>query len=160
MEQNSFPTQSTSCGVWLASLPTHMCGIPIPGHALGTDAVKASVQTTVAKLMGWSLRIAATGIAPTQGYYNEELAGHRKELAGKLLAAGWKATYFCFRADEKARKECNFWPRSYLHNYICVYCMAMRQHKDWIEELSYKNMHEEAVHRMTNISCMAVPLSL
>ena len=134
--------------VWDSKFP---CCI-LPHSSLGDDTVKRHVHETVAKVVGWSLHHAARGVAPSTGYRGEPLHGYRKDMAGQTLAAGWKACYFGFRADEKARKETNFFPRSYLHSLICVYCMAQKKHKDWVPELCYKNMHPSAPHRMATIS--------
>lgn len=125
----------------------------VPHERLGTDAIKKDVHTMVANVVAWSLRHSASGIGPSRGFQGEPLENdYRKSLAGKELAGGFKACFFGFRFDEKARKECNFFTRSYNHSYICMRCMAQRQHKDWIPELSYKEMGECAAHRMTPVS--------
>ena len=92
-----------------------------------------------------------------QGPFGEELHGDdRKKLAGQTLAGGWKAAYFCFRYDEKARKEVNYFERSYQHSFICMQCMAQKPDKDWEPNLCYKNMHPTAAHGLTKISSSIV----
>lgn len=131
----------------------------LPHDSLGTEHVKRSVQETVAAVVGWSLQFAANGLAPTVGFYNEPLEDYRKKLGGQTLALGWKACYWGFRHDEKARKEANYFPRSYQHSYICVRCMAQKHHKGWCPLLSYKNSHPGAAHKMTRISPSAIEKS-
>lgn len=127
----------------------------LPHTSMAEENVKAHVHTMVASVIGWSLKYAALGAFPTTGPFGEELKGWRKEMAGKRIASGWKATYFCFRADEKARKETNYFYRSYQHSMVCMYCMAARPHKDWVPEMCYKNMHSTAAHRLTTISFLS-----
>ena len=128
----------------------------LPHDALGTPATKRHAHETIAKVIAWSLKHAASGTAPTTGFYNEPLVGDRANMAGKELAGGWKACFFAFRYDEKARKETNYFSRTYQHSLICIRCMAQKEHKNWIPELSYKNFHSSAAHRMTQISPLAV----
>ena len=124
----------------------------LPHDSLQNDDIKREVHRTIAKVVGWSLRYASTGVAPLNGFYDEPLSGYRGQLAGKPLAHGWKACYFCFRYDEKARKETNYFCRTYQHSLICMYCPAQRPHKDWIPALSYKDMSPNAPHTMSPIS--------
>lgn len=129
----------------------------LPHICMGNDTIKAHVHKTVAKVVSWSLHHAARGIGPTEGPFGEELHGDdRKKLGGQRLAGGWKATYFCFRFDEKARKEVNYFERSYQHSFICMQCMAAKPRKEWNPNLCYKNMHRTAAHRLTNISSSIV----
>lgn len=134
--------------VWDSKFPICI----LPHDSMGTHATKKHVHETVANLVAWSLRHAASGIGPDRGFRNEPLTGVRKQMAGKPLALGCKGCYFGFRFDEKARKEVNFFYRSYQHGLVCMRCMAQRMHKNWIPELPYKNMDENAAHRMTTVS--------
>lgn len=136
--------------VWDSKFPICI----LPHDSMGTHATKKHVHETVANLVAWSLRHAASGIGPDRGFRNEPLTGVRKQMAGKPLALGWKGCYFGFRFDEKARKEVNFFYRSYQHGLVCMRCMAQRMHKNWIPELPYKNMDENAAHRMTTVSLL------
>ena len=43
----------------------------LPHQSMATDAVKQHVHTTVAKVLAWSLRVAATGVFPTKGAFDE-----------------------------------------------------------------------------------------
>ena len=126
----------------------------LPHTSLGNDNVKRHVHECVANVLAWSLRHAASGVAPTVGYKGEPLTGFRQTMAGQPLAHGWTACYFGYRFDEKARKETNFLERSYQHSYVCMYCMAQKVHKNWEPELCYKNFHEHAAHRMATISLL------
>lgn len=135
--------------VWDSKFPICI----IPHSCMTSDA-----HWTVAKLVAWSLRHAASGVAPLVGFHGETLDGNRKEMAGAALASGWRACYFGFRSDEKARKESNFFQRTYQHSYICMYCMAQKEHNDWDANMSYKNMQPDAAYRMTTISYFAVEL--
>ena len=80
------------------------------------------------------------------------LSGPRLQEANKSIASGWKATYFRFRFDEKARKETNLFQRTYQHSLICMDCLAQKPHKGWEPALCYKNMHSSAAHRLAPIS--------
>ena len=128
----------------------------VPHEAMHDDKVKKHVHETVAKVIGWSLQQAQAGIWPSRGFNDEDLTGFRAQQSGKPLAAGWKACFFGFRFDEKARKEVNFFYRSYQHSYVCMDCMAQKVHKGWIPEMSYKNFHPDAAHRMTSVSYLSV----
>ena len=127
---------------------------------MATDEVKKQVHTLVAKVVSWSLRQSACGRAPSCGFNGEPLSGVRAELAGKPLASSWRMCFFGFRFDEKARKETNFFQRSYQHSLICMNCMAQKKHKGWIPELCYKNFYPSAVHRMTPVSFLPIDLWL
>ena len=90
----------------------------------------------IAKLIGWSLKVASDGVAPSRGFNNEKFSkmSFRYKIAGKPLAKGWKtlgqcdsdrphrpytslrfhldlprACYFATKSDLKARK--------YLHSF-------------------------------------------
>lgn len=131
------------------------CKFPLcvlPHQSMATDAVRQHVHTTVAKVLSWSLRVAATGVFPTNGAFDEPLSGPRLQEANKSIASGWKATYFGFRFDEKARKESNLFQRTYQHSLICMNCLAQKPHKGWQPALCYKNMHSSAAHRLAPIS--------
>ena len=125
--------------------------VVLPHSNIGDDSVKEHVHQTVAKVIAWSLRCASEGVAPTTGAFGEQLHGARKQLTGQVLAGGWKATYFGFRFGEKARKEVNYFERTYQHSFICIRCMAQQCHKNWDPQLCYKNMHPSAPHRLTPI---------
>ena len=128
----------------------------LPHSSMLDDTVKEHVHQTVAKVVGWSLRCASEGVGPLTGPWGEPLTGTRAKLGGQVLAHGWKACFYGFRFDEKARKEVNYFQRSYQHSYICMRCMAQKEHKDWDPEMNYKNMHTTAAHRLT---CIGTPLS-
>lgn len=126
----------------------------LPHACLGNESVKAHVHACVAKVIGWSLRCASEGRAPTVGAFGEALRGARKDFGGQTLSGGWRATYFAFRFDEKARKEVNYFERSYQHSFICMRCVAQQCHKNWNPQLCYKNMHPSAAHRLAPISSL------
>ena len=105
-------------------------------------------------MVAWSLKISALGVGPIKGCFGEELDSNRSKLANRKLANGWRGTYFGFRYDMKARKETNYFPRSYMHSFICESCMAQQKHKDWDSRLTYKNFARSAPHRLTLISAM------
>ena len=124
----------------------------LPHISMLDEGVKKHVHEIVAKVVDWSLSCASSGIAPCTGPFGEPLSNDRCCVGGQVLASGWKACFFGFRFDEKARKEVNYFERSYQHSYLCMRCMAQKEHKGWTPELSYKNMYPTAVHRMTSIS--------
>lgn len=70
---------------------------------------KSRCNAEIAKLVSWSLSHAATGVAPSKGYYGETFpaGSFRAQLAGSVLAQGYRAIYFSMKADLKARKEMN-----------------------------------------------------
>lgn len=124
----------------------------LPAHSVVQDAVRAQVHEVVARVITWSLKIAASGIAPALGAFDEPLTGHRSAMAGARLSNGWKACFFGFRCDEKARKEVHNLFRSYQHGNICMRCVAQRKFSGWSPVLSYKNLHPTAAHRLGPIS--------
>ena len=125
----------------------------LPHACMQSEKVKSDVHKTVATVVAWSLKAAATGLWPSQGPFGEALTGHRAEMAGGEIAGGhWRAVYFGFRGDEKARKETNAFQRSYQHSKICMYCCAEQHNKQLIPEMLYKNFHSSAAHRLSPIS--------
>ncbi|CAL1141145.1 unnamed protein product [Cladocopium goreaui] len=126
--------------------------VVLPHQCIQTDEVKSHVHDTVAKVIGWSLQAAWSGVFPEQGFMGEPLKGHRLELKGKPLAGGkWKCVYFGFRADEKARKETNFFTRTYQHSKLCMNCLAEQHNKHLLPHMLYKNFHSSAAHRLAPI---------
>lgn len=115
--------------------------------------IKDTVQKTIADVVAWSLRASSHGVWPHVGPFGEIFSsGDRKVLMGKQLAGGFRACYFGFRADGKARKDAHRFPRTYLHSLICESRMAQRSHKNWQPLLSYKNFYPGAAYRLTHIS--------
>lgn len=135
--------------VWDAKFP--ICFIPLQN--LREETIKQKIQENIANIVGWSLRSASKGFWPSEGPAGFELEGsHRKSLAGRQLAGGYRACYFGFRADGKARKESHLFQRSYLHSLVCEACMAQKAHKQWQPLLTYKNFYPSAAFRMTTVS--------
>lgn len=121
------------------------------GSKLQSLQVKNACNQMVAQVVAWSLKITASGEWPTVGCFGENLDRHRQKLNSCSFASGWRAAFFGFKYDGKARKETNNFPRSYLHNYICESCLGQRQHKGWDKQLTYMNFYPQAPHRMTLI---------
>lgn len=127
----------------------------LPHACLLDEGVKRQAHHTIADVLRWSLYHASTGIAPTTGPFGEVLVGERARRGGTVLANGWKGVFFGYRFDEKARKEVNYFERSYNHSLLCMRCLAQKEHKNFVPELSYKNFHPSAAHRLTLISPLA-----
>ena len=119
-------------------------------HLLLQD-VKENVHEKVADIVAWSLRCVSTGTWPTRGPFGEAMSGFRAGLAGQVLAGGWRAAYFGYRYDSKARKESDNFQRSYLHNLVCECCLAQKTRPTCEPRLSYKNFYSDAAHTMTCI---------
>ena len=124
----------------------------LPHASMVDDSVKRDVHQKVAQVLAWSLRCASEGVAPSTGPFGEPLTGERAKRGGQVLSNGWKGCFFGFRFDEKARKEVNYFERSYLHNFVCMRCLAQKHCKDGLPELNYKNCYASAAHRLTTIS--------
>ena len=124
----------------------------IPHSALIDNEVKTQLHQKVSEVIAWSLRSAAAGMFPSHGPDGKRLSGQRSSAAGRVCAGNFRAMYFGYRYDAKARKETNAFPRSYLHNFICEACLACKKHKGWNPLLSYKNCYPNAAWRMTPIS--------
>ena len=137
-----------SGNIWDCKFPIAV----IPHSALIDASVKTGLHEQISQVIAWSLRSSASGVFPSHGPDGRPLTGARAGLAGDVCAGGYRATYFGYRYDAKARKETNAFPRSYLHSYICEACLACRKHKGWNPLLSYKNFYESAAWRMTTIS--------
>lgn len=58
--------------------------------------VRQDVNSVLAQLVAWSLRIAAQGVAPQQGFYQEEFdrSTYRFAMRGQQLSCGWKPLSF------------------------------------------------------------------
>jgi hypothetical protein len=135
--------------VWDSKFP--VCFIPL--ESMRDQDVRDAVHQTIAEIVAWSLKAAATGVWPTVGPKGENLiGGDRGRLQGQQLAGGFRACYWGFRADGKARKEVHGFQRSYLHSFVCESCMAQRPHKGWQPQLNYKNFYPRAAHRLSKIS--------
>ncbi len=123
--------------------------------------VKRAVHEHVASLLAWSTKVAASGIFPSRGFWNEEFhpKSWRAKMAGQQLALGWRhacffpmltllvpcrGVYFNFRYDAKARVECNFfYDRYYLKNRICETCMACKPTgKDADPNMNYQDFRD------------------
>ena len=139
---------SSGNDVWDSKFPICV----IPHDSMRDPDIKLLTQQTVAKVVAWSLKAASGGTFPAKGPFDECLLGERERLQGQQLAGGFRACFFGMRADGKARKECNFFPRSYQHSLVCEACMAQKQHKGWEPSLSYKNFYPDAAYRLTPIS--------
>jgi len=125
----------------------------IPHECLRDANVKLKVQETIAHVVGWSLSCATSGVWPSSGPFGEVLSKHRKHQQGKPLAGGqYKACYFGYRADGKARRESHLFPRSFLHSFVCEQCLAQKERKNWEPLMSYKCFYQSAAYRMTTIS--------
>ena len=131
--------------VWDVKFPC----VCIP-HLLLQD-FKDDVHEKVADILAWSLRCAAKGKWPSHGPFGEALTGTRAEWSEQVLAGGWRAAYFGFRYDGKARKEANRFQRSYQHNLACECCLAQKTRPSCEPLLSYKNFYPDAAHTMTSI---------
>ena len=115
--------------------------------------IKFQTHQKIADVLAWSFKCAQSGLWPLVGPMGESFSsGDRKTYAGQTLAGGYKGCYFGFRADGKARKETNFFQRSYQHSSICESCLAQQEHKDWQPLLSYKDFYPTAAYRLTRIS--------
>ena len=106
----------------------------------------------MAEVLSWSFGCAASGTWPQRGLDGEALFGERAASAGKPLARNWRACYFGFKYDAKARKEANFFERSYYHNQICEACFAERPNKYGDPLLEYKDFYPGAAHLMTGLN--------
>lgn len=118
--------------------------------------IKKEVNKTVAEVFAWSLKAASKGLWPSTGPFGEELTGFRKARAGTCLAGNWRACYFGMRADAKARKLANEFPRSYQHSFICEACMAQKPHKNWEPLMNYKNFYGSAAYRLAPIGSLSI----
>lgn len=134
--------------VWDSKFPMAM----VPYENMYTQQVKDGVNRTIAEVMSWSLKACATGLFPDVGPFGLALDKVRMAKAGAELCGGWKACYFGFRADGKARKESQMFERSYLHSFICEKCLAQRPHKGWEPLMHYKNFDRHAAYRLTALS--------
>ena len=76
-----------------------------------------------------------------------------------LFVESSRLVIFGFRADGKARKESQEFPRSYLHSWVCEKCLAQKRHKDWEPRLNYQNFSDAAAYRMTVLSALTITFS-
>ncbi|CAJ1453005.1 unnamed protein product, partial [Effrenium voratum] len=118
----------------------------------GEYQVRDDVHETVARVLAWSMSQASLGVFPSVGALGEGLSGERGDLAGTVIANGWRMAYFGMKADAKARLQCNYFSRSYQHAKICESCGAAKQHKDWDPSMDYKDFYDDAPYLNTTIS--------
>ena len=107
----------------------------------------------IARVVAWSLVHAASGVAPTKGFYGEDFpaGSFRAQLAGSVMANGFKAIYFSMKADLKARKEMNEFRNWYQCKRMCEMCHA-EQFQPKHPLMYYKNLDQEAPYKLSSIS--------
>ena len=113
---------------------------------------KAACNREIARLVAWSLQHAATGVAPVKGFYGEDFprGSFRAQLAGSVLARGYKGIYFSMKADLKARKEMHQFRAWYQCTRMCDLCHA-EQFQPKHPLMYYKNLHPEAPYKLSGI---------
>ena len=159
-ELSSIRIANTWFGACLQSFRTPMSGIASFPYAFFPTTVWVPMQQRNMSTKLWPILwhghyvTQLRELGRTEGFAMNLWQASGKKWPEKPLALGWKGCYFGFRFDEKARKEVNFFYRSYQHGLVCMRCMSQRMHKNWIPELSYKNMDENAAHRMTTVSLL------
>ena len=57
-----------------------------------TPQVRREVNNVIAQLVAWSVDLAAKGVAPDVGFYNEpfEKGTYRFSMKGRQLSSGWR----------------------------------------------------------------------
>lgn len=107
----------------------------------------------IAKLVSWSLKHTASGLAPERGFYGEEFDGSsfRAQLKGKVLAYGYRAMLFSMKGDLKARKEMHRFRRNYKCTDMCESCHA-EQFKPKHPRMYYKDLSKDAAYSLSSIS--------
>ncbi|CAK8998908.1 unnamed protein product [Durusdinium trenchii] len=126
--------------------------LQVESHELRPREVSAqkSVNNTVARLVAWSLKCSAEGVAPDTGLYGEPLTGFRAEMKGKSLGP-WKGAYFAFKADLKARKWMHSFERYYKAKLICDSCLVSSG-CNCPPEMNFKNFGEDAAWPLTTVT--------
>ena len=137
--------------VWDAKFPS----VVIPYECMVDSKIRKNVNEKVAEILAWSMGVCATGRFPTTGPSGEELDAARAAKGGSPLCGEFKACYYGFRADGKARKETQEFPRSYMHSWICEKCFAQKRHKEWEPRMNYQNFSDAAAYRMTFLSALS-----
>ncbi|CAK9111988.1 Nipped-B-like protein B [Durusdinium trenchii] len=129
----------------------------IPERWMRFSQAQKSVNQTVAQVVAWSLKCSISGVGPDVGMYGETLTGYRAEMRGVSLGP-WKAAYFAFKADLKARKWMHSFSRYYKSKLICDSCLVSSGARD--SAMHYKNFSQEAAWPLTTVShedYMAMP---
>lgn len=85
---SAFSGSSMVKDVLMAKIPIAI----IPEKDMTHPDVRQHVNDTVARLVSWSLKCAAEGVAPLLGFRDEEFdpKSYRAEMAGQQLAGGWR----------------------------------------------------------------------
>ena len=132
--------------VWDVKFPNAI----IPHSAMRDEDVLRDANTTVARVLSWSMDQSLAGIGPSKDMDNEDFnQAFQLSLRGQPLAAGWRLVYFGWKSDLKARVQAHFFSRYYLCNNICDSCFATRPHANRV--LSFTHLGEEAACWMTEV---------
>ena len=126
-----------------------LCAIP---HAwIRSRAVKSRIHQIIAKFVAWNIQIMSRGVGPTRGFYGEEFKPKSiyDRLADQPLAGQWKALYFGWHGDTKARREAHAFCQHYNSTYMCDECFAVQNYPRAPKILLYQNFGPDAMHLMT-----------
>ncbi|CAK9103632.1 Uncharacterized protein SCF082_LOCUS48402 [Durusdinium trenchii] len=122
---------------------------------IARSVVRQAVHKTIARLMAWSMEVASSGVGPDTGFAGEPLAKtSRGHLCGQQLGCGWRACFFAFKADLKARHELHNFKRYYRCNEFCDRCLAM-QGTRCPPALDYRNVTNSSAWHLTAINHQA-----
>ncbi|CAK9018521.1 Uncharacterized protein SCF082_LOCUS14128 [Durusdinium trenchii] len=117
-------------------------------------SVRKNMEKVVAEITAWSLRHGASGVAPMEGFYGEQFPkrSFRSRIAGKPLACGYRLCYLAFKADLKARAECNyFYKRYYRCKTMCDRCDCIQPTTNAPEALTYKDFRDVPAYSGTSV---------
>lgn len=122
-------------------------------HALPFCEVKASANRAIADVLAWSFEIASKGTFPTKGFYDEDFCpkSWRYSVRGSTVANGWRAAYWAFRADGKARVQCNLFDHMYSARYVCDQCLAQRATARADKEMLYTDFRPDRPRHFSRI---------
>ena len=102
----------------------------IPHACMRRKTIKDQVMRSVAAFFAWSFDVLASGRPPAHGFYGEPWK--RNSIMQKLYDKGdplfgpWHCIFSGMKSDLKARKEINFFDRSYMHLNMCDACDAVQ----------------------------------
>ncbi|CAE7832343.1 unnamed protein product [Symbiodinium sp. CCMP2592] len=125
----------------------------LPQKAMQQKQVKNYVHKEIARLMSWSFKVLQSGKFPSTGFYGEEFPSTscRAKRSGTALAGEWKACFYGFRGDQKARRECHYFSRHYNCIQLCDRCCAKTPTEKHMDDMNFKNFSANAPFLLTAI---------
>jgi hypothetical protein len=92
--------------------------------------VKSVTDSEIVTFIIWNIKVMQSGIFPSTDHLGRPVEGYRATMAGKPLAAGWRATLTSTLSDLKEKVKVHRFPRNYTCIFFCERCLSHRHMSD------------------------------